>query len=164
MSLGSSGPRITDLSSIAPENFKFRNTAFLNSDQEYEQTGLETYQDLRHQIWVTRNGDIEKVLDRFPLNDCVYNQCAGWMHAVAGKHFFPDANHRTAIAILRELLRDNGIPPGRWPLDISTKTVIRSHNVRRNTEPVELDTLYRRDKLFLVWVLYFKMVLKVPEN
>jgi hypothetical protein len=81
------------------------------------------------------------------------------MHAVAGKHFFPDANHRTALATLREVLRDNDILPGKWPLHVSEQTVLRSHTVRNEIEPVRLDTLYRHDRLFLVWVLYFKRVL-----
>lgn len=153
-------PRITDLSVIEAENLKLRNTQFLKGEYEYEQTGYETFERLQHQIWVTRNGDIRRVFDDFPFDDPLHEQCAGWMHAVAGKHFFPDANHRTALASLRRLLRENGITPGRWPPTLSKQTVLRSHEVRREIEDVRLNTLYRRDKLFLVWVLYFKTVLR----
>lgn len=155
-------PRITDLFSINPEDIKFRNTAFLQSDLEYERTGNESFEQLRHDIWVTRNGDLRELFRQFPVAEPLHDQCAGWMHAVAGKHFFPDANHRTALATLRELLRTNGITPGKWPASISTQTVIHSHQVRARIEPVRLDTLYRKDRLFLLWLLYFKTVLKNP--
>ena len=35
--------------------------------------------------------------------------CALELFAVVGKHFFPDANHRTAVAMLITLLQENGI-------------------------------------------------------
>lgn len=155
-------PRITDLSSINPDDMKFRNTAFLQADTEYERTGNDSFEQLRHDIWVTRNGDLRRVLRDFPTDAPLHDQCAGWMHAVAGKHYFPDANHRTALALLRELLRENDISPGEWPLDISEETVLHSHNVRAEIEPVRLDTLYRQDRLFLIWLLYFKTVLRNP--
>lgn len=84
------------------------------------------------------------------------------MHAVAGKHFFPDANHRTAIATLRRLLHENDISPGDWPTPLSEQTVLHSHRVRREIETVRLDTLYRRDRLWLVWLRYFNTVLDPP--
>lgn len=158
------GPRITDQSSISPEDMKFRNTWFLQADLEYERTGNDSFEQLRHDIWVTRNSDLRRVLRDFPTDAPLHEQCAGWMHAVAGKHFFPDANHRTALALLRELLRENGLPPGKWPAGISERTVLHSHNVRAEIDPVELDTLYRKDRLFLIWLLYFKTVLRNPPR
>lgn len=155
-------PRIKDLSSIEALDFKQENTSFLQTDAEYEQTDYDRLKDLRHQIWSTRNGDIRRVLYDFPVNAPLHEQCAGWMHAIAGKHFFPDANHRTALSLLRTLLYENGLPPGRWPPTISRDTVLRSHIVRRQIPPVQLDTLYRHDPLFLVWILYFKNVLRNP--
>lgn len=153
-------PRITDLSPISVVDIKFRNTAFLQSDLEYERIGNESFEQLRHDIWVTRNGDLRRVFQQFPTEEALYAQCAGWMHAIAGKHFFPDANHRTALATLRELLRANGISPGKWPAEVSIQTVIHSHKVRAQIDPIRLDTLYRQDRLFLIWLLYFKMVLR----
>ena len=159
MTDGPEPPRITDLSGIRPENFKFRNTAFLTGDTEYDMLEYHTQQELRHRIWATRNGDIRRVIDDFPFDAPLYEQCAGWMHAIAGKHFFPDANHRTALATLRNVLHSNDIVPGRWPPHVSEQTVLHSHVVRNEIEPVRLDTLYQHDRLFLVWVLYFKRVL-----
>lgn len=40
-------PRITDLSSLDPENFKFRNTDFLMGETHYE---ILPYQDRKHKI------------------------------------------------------------------------------------------------------------------
>lgn len=95
------GPRITDLSSLEPENFKFRNTDFLMGDAHYDVLAHQNREELRRRIWHVRNGDLQRVLDDFPTNEPLVEQCALWMHAVVGKHFFPDANHRTAIALLR---------------------------------------------------------------
>lgn len=158
-------PRITDLSSLYAEDIKMRNTVIMNSDrQPYDILDHQTWQDVRHRIWVTRNGDIRRVFEDFPRDDPLVEQCAGWVHAIAGRHFFPDANHRTAIATLRTLLRQNGIAPGRWPTHLSKEATIRSHTVREEIENICLDTLYRRDRMFLVWVLYFKQVLRLSAD
>jgi len=108
-------PRITDLSSIEPENFKFRNTQFLRADgHHYDNPHDESFLEQRKEIWRVRNGDLERVLEEFPTDRPLPEQCALWIHALVGKHFFPDANHRTAIVTLRKLLRDNGMEPGEW--------------------------------------------------
>lgn len=157
-------PKITDLSAIRAENFKFRNTEFLRDSDDYELTGRETFEELRQQIWVTRNSDLRRILYDFPTDAPLNEQCAGWMHAVAGKHFFPDANHRTALATLRKLLRENSIPLGEWPASISKQVVLHSHRVRSEIDNVHLNTLYRHDRLFLVWLLYFNVVLDPPTE
>lgn len=148
-------PRITDLSALDAEDFKIRNTKFLRGDTEYEQTGNESFEDLRHQIWVTRNGDLRRVFYQLPLEWPLHEQCAGWMHAVVGKHFFPDANHRTAVALLRRLLDENGIEYAPWSLDRLEEARKESHTVRREVETVRLDTLYRKDRLYEVWLQFF---------
>jgi prophage maintenance system killer protein len=84
------------------------------------------------------------------------------MHAVAGKHFFPDANHRTAIGTLREILQYNDIYHISFPPRSLEKATKRSHVVRGEIDPVELDTLYRRDELWLVWLLFFKTTARNP--
>lgn len=154
-------PRITDLSAISAENFKFRNTAFLKGDTEYEQTGSETFEQLRHQIWVTRNGDLRRVLSDFPLDAPLKDQCAGWMHAVVGRHFFPDANHRTAVALLRKLLKENRIFYAEWSPERLREARKESHEVRHQIETVRLDTLYRKDELYDVWWRFFDDELQV---
>lgn len=162
MSGDSATQRITDLSAIEAENFKFRNTQFLMSDLAYELLGEESRAELRHKIWVVRNQDLRRLLRRFPTDEPLVDQCALWMHAVVGKHFFPDANHRTAIALLRKLLRENDIDPGTWPIKRTQKARDESHKVRRELPPIRMDTLYERDELFDVWYDYFTDVL--PEE
>ena len=148
--------RITDLSSIDAENFKFRNERFFKGDYEYDVQNHYGMQEISRKIWNTRNGDLRRVLREFPKDEPLVDQCAGWMHAVAGKHFFPDANHRTAMALLRKLLHDNSIELAPLPPQRAHEASLRSHEVRNQIEPVRLDTLYRKDRLFLVWRLYFE--------
>lgn len=156
--------RITDLSSLGPENFKFRNTEFLMGDSHYDILSHQTRDELRRRIWNVRNGDLQRVLDEFPIDESLVEQCALWMHAVVGKHFFPDANHRTAIVLLRQLLRDNGIDPGEWPIERTKEARRESHEVRRVIPPIRLDTLYERDELYEVWKRYFEEVLAVEYS
>lgn len=77
--------RITDLSGIEPENFKFRNTRFLtDEDHPYAPGAAESDAELRRKNWNTRNGDIRRVLDDFLTDEPLIEQCALWMHAVVG--------------------------------------------------------------------------------
>ncbi len=150
-------PRITDLSHLEPENFKFRNTQFLNDDDQPYDTGMGyTQPELRRQIWNVRNGDLRCVLEEFPQDEPIREQCALWMHAVVGKHFFPDANHRTAVALLRRLLRQNEIAYKLWSIDRLKEAREQSHAVRAEIEPVHLDTLWRQDRLYDVWLRFFE--------
>jgi len=86
------------------------------------------------------------------------------MHAVVGKHFFPDANHRTAVALLRRLLDENDIEYADWSLDRLQDVRDESHAVRRKIEAVRLDTLYRKDELYDVWWRFFDDELTVIES
>jgi prophage maintenance system killer protein len=157
--------RITDLSAVEPIDFKYVNTDFLESQEHtYERTGRESHDQLRREIWNVRNGDLQKILERFPKDDQLAEQCAGWVHAVAGKHFFPDANHRTAMGLLRRLLAENHIETGSWEAGFTNYAVRCSHEIRREIDPVALDTLYRRDWMFNIWKDYFEVVLPVVEK
>jgi len=70
-------PRITDLSSIEPENFKFRNTQFLRADgHHYDNPHDESFLEQRKEIWRVRNGDLERVLEEFPTDRPLPEQCA----------------------------------------------------------------------------------------
>jgi len=109
-----------------------------------------------------RNGDLERVLEEFPTDRPLPEQCALWIHALVGKHFFPDANHRTAIVTLRKLLRDNGIEPGEWSTERVKQVRAESHDVRREIPPIHLDRLYEKDELYRVWLQFFGEVL--PEK
>jgi len=128
--------RITDLSTIAPEDFKQRNSAFLIGDAHYDVLSHQTREDLREQIWRVRNGDLRRVIEDFPRDVPLVAQCALWMHALVGRHFFPDANHRTAIATLRRLLRENGIDTGEWPV-VKTKVAREQSHLEAAGESVK---------------------------
>ncbi|MFQ3477407.1 hypothetical protein HKK80_14405 [Halonotius sp. F2-221B] len=152
--------RITDLSSLDPENFKFRNEKFLlNRSLHYDNPHDRSISEQRDDIWRVRNGDIARVLEEFPTDRPLPEQCALWMHAVVGKHFFEDANHRTAIALLRKLLADNDLDVDQWPTDRVRTARDESHAVRQDIPPVRLDTLYEKDELYRVWYEFFTDVL-----
>jgi hypothetical protein len=85
------------------------------------------------------------------------------MHAVVGKHFFPDANHRTAVALLRRLLRQNNISYQEWSLSRLAAAREESHRVRGEIDPIRMDTLYQRDRLYDVWLEFFEDELLVTE-
>ena len=159
-------PRITDLSALDPENIKYRNTAFLAADDHPYELGWGLSGDeLRRKAWNTRNGDLRKLMRNFPRDKPLRQQCAHWMHALVGVHFFPDANHRTAAATLRRLLRENRIVWKAWSTERLREARESSHQIRRDVADVTMDSLYREDELHAVWLDFFEDELEVvvPE-
>jgi hypothetical protein len=65
------------------------------------------------------------------------------------------------MVLLRKLLRDNEIDIGRWPTDRVREVRDQSHAVQE-IPPVHLDTLYKKDELYRVWLQFFNDVL--PEG
>ncbi|WP_436346856.1 hypothetical protein [Natronorubrum sp. FCH18a] len=65
------------------------------------------------------------------------------------------------MALLRKLLRENGVGIGGWPIDRTMEARDESHRVRHKIPPIHLDTLYERDELYEVWLDYFNDVLEV---
>ncbi len=151
--------RIIDLSTISAANFKYRNMKFLHGSTPYELQSHKRLVDARTEIWRVRNGDLRSVLRRFPRDEPLINQCALWMRAWTGKHFFPDANHRTAIATLRELLVSSGFEITQWPVHRTVSAIRESKAIRVQTR-YELDTLYSKDMHYYVWWFHFVDVLK----
>jgi hypothetical protein len=158
-------PRITDLSPLSPENIKYRNTQFLADDNHPYEIGWGLSDDeLRRKAWNTRNGDLRKLMREFPRDEPVRQQCANWMHAMVGVHFFPDANHRTAAATLRRLLRENQISWNEWSAGRLREARQTSHEVRLDIEDVTMATLYRKDELYAVWLGFFEDELEVVDS
>lgn len=162
-------PRIIDIP-LSPETIKWRNTQFLiDDDHPYEMGFQESRQELRRKIWNTRNHNLRRIMREFPRDEPLREQCALWTHALIGKHFFPDANHRTAIATLRRVLKGNEITYEGWSSERLRQTRIKSHEVRHDIETrddikdVRMDTLYRRDELYDVWFRFFKDELRVIQ-
>jgi len=117
--------------------------------------------ELRHEIWVTRNGDIRTVIQDFPYDEPLPKQCALWMQGFVGRHFFPDANHRTAVALLREILTKNYIEIGNWPGERIRDARDRSHDKRWEMDRITLDDIYTKDELYEIWFEFFDAVLEV---
>lgn len=162
-------PQINDLSSLIAENVKFRNTKFLNDDNaEYGIFDYESHVETRARIWRIRNGDLRKMMRRFPTDEPVHDQCALWVRGVAGRQFFPDANHRTAIALLRKLLKENGMAQPQWsPWAIqATRRESKRQILQKieDNEAIRLDTLYERDTLYQVWRDFFERELSLPKS
>lgn len=155
--------RLIDFSSLSAEDFKFRNTKFLMSESRYDLREHERRADVRNSIWRVRNNDIHRALRRFPRDVPLIDQCAFWMRAFTGYHFFPDANHRTSIAILRNRLLNRGFKIGRWPTQRTQDAIWESkyHRLKRGSF-YHLNSLYEKDSHFYTWWFYFADVL--PQN
>lgn len=57
--------------------------------------------------------------------------------------------------MLRRPLAENNIEYKPWDIDRLRRARVDSHHVRREIDPVELDTLYRRDLLYELWLEFF---------
>lgn len=145
--------KITKIS-ITPGDIIQTNRDFLNSeDQEYDT--LYGILKTRKQINRVSESDIQRVIGEFPYNEDLIDQCALWIHALVGKHFFPDANHRTAIATLRSILDENNI--NIWKIkNNEIKDVISKSKTERRKLSISIDKIYQRDNLFSVWKEYFE--------
>ena len=155
--------RIRDFSFLDAEDIKLQNTQFLEDpDHEYTRLGYDSPNRLRREIWRVRNGDLRTLLRQFPHEEPLVDQCALWMQAFVG--VFPDANHRTAVVLLREMLGENGIPPGSWPPARTRLARKQSHDVRARLPPITLATIYERDALYDVWYNFFDEILEVPNE
>ena len=111
-----------------------------------------------------RNGDLRNLMRRFPLCEPVHDQCALWVRGVAGRQFFPDANHRTAISLLRDILWTNGMPQPSWDPPHLRIARHESKKLILDTERIRLDLLYERDELFRLWRQFFDCELVLPDE
>lgn len=155
--------RMTDISGMRPRDVRRANLEFLKrDDSDYDIPPGQTKLGTRKVIRRVSDGDLARLFDDFPENNPLEEQCALWVHAVAGKHYFPDANHRTAVATLRELLSQNGLKEYVvWPGDSLIEATRQSKEVRQEVS-ISLDTLYRRDVLFEHWLRYFETTVSIP--
>lgn len=147
--------QIVDLSEIDPEDIKWRNHGYLkNRDHRYDlRPGghLAT----KHDISVVRNGDLRRVLDEFPTQEPITHQCAHWVRSIVGLHFFPDANHRTAMATLNTILKLNSVDPFKWEGRKYENAIFKSKLLRKFVLDIRFDNLWMKDELFQLWHRYF---------
>lgn len=131
-----------------------------NFDQyELDHYGLvrESHEATKQRIGNVSESDLNRVIREFPVNEPLINQCAHWVRAISGLHFFPDANHRTAIGTLRGLLYLNGIsPPEDWPGNDLDRRIIKAKFIRNFVVDVRFDNLWMEDELFQLWHRHFR--------
>ncbi len=101
---------------------------------------------------------IDRVLREFPFWERRVQQCAHWIRAFAGLHFFPDANHRTALASLYAVLTQSDVAPptDEWPFEWIEHAVSRCKLLRSLHSRVTFASLWERDELYYHWLRYFR--------
>lgn len=106
-----------------------------------------------------------RIFRAFPRDVPVAAQCAHWMRAFAGLHFFPDANHRTGMALLQGLLKLNGVDDTGLPGRRIDRAVIRSKSIRiLQLDRLTLRDLWKTDELYYHWYRYFRNVFCSTRN
>jgi prophage maintenance system killer protein len=147
--------RITDFSNIDPEDIKWQNRRyFRNPDHRYDVDQHARHRTIQR-INQTRNGDLRRIMEEFPTREALPKQCAHWVRSLVGLHFFPDANHRTAMSTLNVLLRLNGVKPLSWGDKRYRSAIYKSKLIRRFILDVRFDNLWMRDELYHLWHRYF---------
>lgn len=149
-------PRITDLQEIDAETLKQFN--YERYEDERDKYGLvqQSREKTERRIWNVKDHQLARVLDEFPRYEPLPQQCAHWVRTLSGKHFFPDANHRTAVASLNALLRLNDIEiPTEWPGRHIGRAVLKSKFVRTFVVDIRFDNLWSRDEHYQLWHRHF---------
>lgn len=150
--------RITELIELDPEDIKWRNREYFeNPDHRYDFGTFLSHDQVDHRISVVRNGDLNRVMNEFPRDEELSKQCAHWVRAIVGLHFFHDANHRTAMATLNTLLQLNDIERFEWGEedDRYMTAIFKSKLIRKHVINVRFDNLWSKDELYLLWHRYF---------
>lgn len=153
--------RITDLSMMSAERIKNTNRVFF-TDIEHEYTSHLPENDIKRKISSVRNGDLRRVMREFEMeavDEPLYVQCALWVHAFTGKQFFEDANHRTANLSIKFAAIQNGIDFPSFPEEVVEPYTQRSKDLIRQRIRVRMDTLWRRDDLYIVWRDFYAKIL-----
>lgn len=148
--------RITDFSELDPEDIKWRNKKYLISDDHrYDYGEFRPYLRTKRDISSVRNHRLSRVMKEFPTKEPLTQQCAHWVRAIVGLHFFPDANHRTAMSTLNILLALNGIDRFKWDDDKYGPNIFKSKITRKYIIDVRYDNLWSKDELYFLWHRYF---------
>ncbi|WP_132058115.1 hypothetical protein [Halorussus amylolyticus] len=149
--------RITDVDGIDAETIIAFN--FERYEDEVDQYGLvqNSRRITKRRIGNVSERDVDRVLREFPRQEPLVQQCAHWVRAISGLHFFPDANHRTAMGSLRALLYLNDISaPDEWPGHEINRTILKAKFIRNFVVDVRFDTLWEKDELYHLWHRHFR--------
>lgn len=147
--------RITSLGVLDPEDIIYQNIQFLEHVPNYGKI-QGNLQKTRDKINNVREGDLNRVMKEFPLNEPLDQQCAHWIRAFAGLHFFPDANHRTAMATLSAILESNGFSSPKWSERGIRRAVVVSKLLRILHVDIRFDNLWVKDEHYRHWLRYFR--------
>lgn len=146
--------QIVDFSEIDPEDIKWRNLQYYrNPDHRYDL--IQHAHMPTRRINRVRNGDLRRLMREFPKEEPLPQQCAHWVRAIVGLHFFPDANHRTAMATLNTILSLNGIERISWRDKRYRNAIFKSKLIRRFILDLRFDNLWCKDELYHLWHRYF---------
>ena len=149
---------LNDFSNLDGETIKALNFDIIeNSVEEYGWVDGSP-EKTRQRIGNVPETDLHRLMREFPTHEPLPQQCAHWLRAIAGLHFFPDANHRTgmnSLSVLYNTLSDESLPIGP---DIE-RVVLESKIARHLLSNIRFDTLWKRDALYDVWHRYFRLVL-----
>ena len=120
----------------------------------------------KRRIWNVKGWQLNRLMKEFPRLEPLPQQCAHWMRAMVGLHFFPDANHRTGMASLYGILKQNGVAPPheKWPGPDIGKRVTQSKLLRSLHSLVRFDSLWVRDELYHHWHRHFRELLCTDET
>jgi len=149
-----------DVDDIIQTNMRF----FKEGKYEYEDVQAYTHLETRRKIKLDRGDrhDLSEILNQLPLDEPLVEQSALLMHALVGVHFFPDANHRTAMATVRKLMYGNGISEFGVSLhdfDRKTEAARNASKEERKKTHIDMGNYYEKDSLYEVWRKYFDDVL-----
>lgn len=153
--LNTNRKRITSLSVLDPADIIYQNIRFLEDVPNYGKI-RGNVQETRDTINNVSEGDLHRVIKEFPLNEPLDQQCAHWVRAFAGLHFFPDANHRTAMATLSAILEANGFPCPKWSERGIRRAVVLSKLIRLLHADIRFDNLWVKDEHYYHWLRYFQ--------
>ncbi|WP_382274581.1 hypothetical protein [Halovivax cerinus] len=150
--------QIDDCTNLDGETIKQLNLDLVkNSAEEYGWV-RESPEATKRKVGNVAETDLHRLIREFPTNEPLPQQCAHWLRAIAGLHFFPDANHRTgmsSLAVLYETATGDRLPVGQQ----IERVVLESKLARHLLSDTRFDTLWKRDPLYDIWHRYFQFVL-----
>jgi len=130
-----------------PEMIKSVNRRFYErSLKGIEKYDTKLYTNIPESISRVSNRKINKIIKNFPHDKPIIEQSAYWIRAFVLKEFFPDANHRTALSTLQDILREEGYKV------ISTteenEELINSIKKYRRRNKFHLGMIKQKDKMY----------------
>lgn len=158
--------RLRDFSALDPTHVKLTNEGFFEDSSHGYGSVRGGRGRTRRRIWNTQGWKLNRVMEEFPLFEPLVQQCAHWIRAFVGVHFFPDANHRTAMSTLYGVLDTNGVAPpnDEWPPAGIDRAVVRSKLLRSLHTVTDFRTLWLRDELYRHWHRFFRNSLHDVSN